>query len=1053
MSARTRFAGDRLIEPRELMRSRAGRRAAQAQGRAEEKAAHAKELEHSLRKAVRGEVRFDAASRAMYAVDASNYRQVPIGVVVPRTRDDVIATIAACRAHGAAVVSRAGGTALAGQTVNTGVVLDFSKYMHRILALDSIGHTALVEPGVLCDQLDEAAAPFALIFGPRPATHSRCGFGGMLGNNSCGSYAQMAGKVVDNTEEMNVLLYDGTVLRVGWMTDGDLDEAARRPGREGDVYRKLREFRAKKADLVRARFPKLPRRVSGYNLDQLLADDRGRFNVARALVGSESTLVTILDARVRLVWSRPQRVLVVLGYEDIYRAADHVPEILPFGPIALEGFDQVLHHNLDIKHGRSTRYMEALMPKGHGWLFVEFGDDTKEAAQAQAERMIAHLRSLGDAPVDLVVYADDERRKKLWKVREGALGAESFVPGRADSWPGWEDSAVRPELVGHYLRDLRALFDRFGYRPALYGHFGMGCVHCTVDFDLYTERGVGQYRAFVHEAAALVARYGGSLSGEHGDGQSRGELLPIMFGGEVVQAFREYKAIWDPDGKMNPGKIVDARPLDADLRLGPDYHPWEPETHFRYTADHGSFAHATMRCIGIGQCRRTAADGAPEDDVMCPSYMVTREERHTTRGRAHLLHEMLVRGPIGGGWRSEEVKEALDLCLSCKGCKGDCPVNVDVATHKAEFLSHYYEGRLRPRSAYAFGFIDRWARIASRAPGLVNLLTQTPGLSALAKLAAGMPLRRRVPAFAPQTFRHWFARRPPRNAGSKKTALLWADTFNNYFHPGVAKAAVRALEHAGHRVVVPDGHLCCGRPLYDYGFLPEAKRYLDRVLRAMAPHIEASTPVVVLEPSCASVFRDELRGLYPDDEMATKFAGQVKLLSELLAADDSTYSPPKLSGKAIGQGHCHHKSILGFDDERKLLERMGLDFKLLSSGCCGMAGSFGFESGDKYDVSVAAGERVLLPAVRAAETSTLIVADGFSCKTQIAQGTHRRALHLAEVLALAMDGGPDPSALPPERPAVLEQQASVRRSMLASATGLAAVVGLGLAAIAWYRSR
>jgi Fe-S oxidoreductase len=667
--------------------------------------------------------------------------------------------------------------------------------------------------------------------------------------------------------------------------------------------------------------------------------------------------------------------------------------------------------------------------------------------------MLARLKRLPGAPVDHAIYADESQRRKLWQVREGALGAESFVPGQPETWPGWEDSAVRPERVGAYLRDLRALFDRYDYHPALYGHFGMGCVHCTVCFDLRSAGGVAKYRAFAREAADLVARYGGSLSGEHGDGQSRGELLPVMFGPEVMRAFREFKAIWDPDGKMNPGKLIDARPLDADLRLGSDYHPWEPATHFRYPEDHGSFAHATLRCIGIGQCRRTGADGEPEDDVMCPSYMVTHEERHTTRGRAHLLHEMLVKGPIRGGFRDPEVKEALDLCLSCKGCKGDCPVNVDVATHKAEFLSHYYERRLRPRSAYAFGWIDKWARIASLAPGLVNLVTQTPGLSAFAKIAAGMPLTRRIPAFAPQTFRSWFAARPPRQSGPA-TVVLWPDTFSNYFHPEVAKAALRALEHAGYRVVLPDEPLCCGRPLYDYGFLPAAKRYLNRVLRAMAPHIAAGTPVVVLEPSCASVFRDELHGLYPDRAEADRFRKQVKLLGEFLVLGQSDYVPPLLARKAIGQGHCHHKSVLGYEDETALLAKMRVDFELLPSGCCGMAGAFGFERGEKYRVSLAAAERVLLPAVRAASPSTLIIADGFSCRTQIEQRTHRRALHVAQVLAMAIEDGPGgrPGPEPPEHRSCSERAAAVRASVVRAGAALL-VAGVALAATRWLLRR
>ncbi len=1012
-------------------------------------------LEIDLRDEVRGEVRFDAGSRAMYALDASNYRHVPTAVVVPKTREDVIATVAVCRAHGVPITSRAGGTGLAGQTTNTGVILDFSTYLHHILELDAIGQSALVEPGVVCDRLAKAAKPFDLTFGPRPATHDRCGFGGMLGNNSCGTYAQMAGKAVENTEEMEVLLYDGTVMKVGWMTDDELRAAARKPGRQGEIHAGLVALRDRWDDQIRTRFPRLPRRVSGYNLDQLLPDERGRVNLARLLVGSESTLATILNARVRLVWNHPQRVLAVLGYEDIFQAADRVMEILPHAPIALEGFDDVLHRNLRIKDGRIEKYMNELLPGGKSWLFVEIGEATKEEARERVDRMVDQLRRGRGAPVDFVILDDEQKREHMWKVREGALGAESFVPGKPDTWPGWEDSAVRPEVLGSYLRELRALYDRYDYHPALYGHFGMGCVHCTVAFDLYTAEGVAKYRAFAEEAAHLVARYGGSLSGEHGDGQSRGELLPIMFGEELVQAFRELKSLWDPDGKMNPGRVVDPRPLDADLRLGADYHPRDVQTHFAYPDDHGSMAHATLRCIGVGKCRRTSAD-SPEADVMCPSFMVTREEKHTTRGRAHLLHEMLLqkgKTPIDGGWRDENVKEALDLCLACKGCKGDCPVNVDLATYKAEFLAHYHEGRLRPRSAYAFGLIDKWARVASVAPGLVNLVTQTPGLSVLPKLAAGMARGRRVPAFAPTTFQSWFRRRGEQSAGEREV-VLWADTFSNYFHPEVARAAVRVLEAAGYHVVVPEGHLCCGRPLYDYGFLPTAKRYLEEVLAAMAPHVERGTPIVVLEPSCASVFRDELRNLLPNRAEAKHFAERVKLLSELLAGDDG-WAPPRLERKAIVQGHCHHKSVLRFDDEQKVLAKMGLDHEVLASGCCGMAGSFGFEAGEKHDVSVAAGERVLLPAVRHAEPTTLVVADGFSCRTQIEQGTPRQALHLAEVLAMALDHGPrGPEGQgPPEAKVAQMRRRRVRGSMIRAGVtaGLTAVAAVAFAA--WMRAR
>jgi Fe-S oxidoreductase len=636
---------------------------------------------------------------------------------------------------------------------------------------------------------------------------------------------------------------------------------------------------------------------------------------------------------------------------------------------------------------------------------------------------------------------DESEQRKIWLVRESGLGATAFVPGQPETWPGWEDSAVPVDRIGRYLRDLDALYARYDFHPALYGHFGMGCVHCRVAFDVVTRPGIEKWKRFMDEATDLVVRYGGSLSGEHGDGQARAQYLEKMFGPELVQAFREFKAIWDPDGKMNPGKIVDPYRIDENLRLGAGYRPWEPETHFRWPDDGGSFAHAALRCVGVGKCRRLHGEG--EQDTMCPSFMVTREEKHTTRGRAHALWEMLHGDPIRGGWRDEHVKEALDLCLACKGCKGDCPVNVDMATYKAEFLSHYWEGRLRPRWAYAFGLIDRWARLASLAPGLANLPTQLPGVRALAKLVAGMPQARQIPAFAPETFQAWFRARAPRQGGTRRV-LLWPDTFNNYFFPETARAAVEVLEAAGWTVEVPERHVCCGRPLYDYGMLERAKRYLEDTMALLRPALDAGTPIVVLEPSCAAVFRDELHALFPDRADAARITEQTFLLSEFLEKKAPDFALPRLGQRALVQGHCHHKAVLRFKDEEAVLRRMGVDFELLESGCCGMAGSFGYER-DKYDVSVACGERVLLPRVRAAALSTPIVADGFSCREQIAQGTRRHALHLAELIQLGLrgDGG---NTLSPERTVVEPRRRAVRRSLRRAGLATLAVAGLALLA-------
>jgi FAD/FMN-containing dehydrogenase/Fe-S oxidoreductase len=995
-------------------------------------------LEAELRDAIAGEGRFDAGSKAMYAVDASNYRQVPIGVVIPKSREDVIATVAACRRYGAPVLSRGGGTSLAGQCCNVAVVLDWSKYLHNILELNPEEKCARVEPGTICDTLRNAAKPHTLTWGPDPATHNHCTFGGMLGNNSCGAHAQMGGKAVDNVLSMDVLLYDGTRMTVGWMDDQQLEEESRRSGRVGNIYSRLKALRSRYAKLIHENYPQIPRRVSGYNLDQLLPGEDGRFNVARALVGSESTCVTILEAKVRLIYSHPKRVLLVLGYPNVYEAGDHVPEILKYKPIALEGMDEFLIHNVKTKHMPQLDDLSEL-PKGKGWLVAEFGAGSKEEAEETARAAMKALEG-ANAPT-MKLYVEEEQQGKIWDLREAGLGATAFVPGQALTWPGWEDSAVAPEKVGAYLRDLCKLYEKYDYRAALYGHFGQGCIHCRVNFDLMSASGIKKWRAFMEDATDLVTSYGGSLSGEHGDGQARAEFLYKMFGPELIDAFREFKSIWDPDGKMNPGKIVEPYRIDENLRLGDDYKPWNPSTYFKFPDDEGSFAHAALRCVGVGKCRRENGEG--HQDTMCPSYMVTREEMHSTRGRTHLLWEMMNGEVIRDGWRDEHVKEALDLCLACKGCKGDCPVNVDMATYKAEFLAHYWKGRVRPVSAYAFGWIDKWSQLASIVPGLVNLVTQTPGLANLAKFAVGIPEERRIPAFAPESFRSWFRkRRGPRHGATR--VVLWADTFNNYFMPETAKAAVTVLEDAGCEVEVLDRHLCCGRPLYDYGFLDMAKSYLQRDLEALKPYIAAGTSMVVLEPSCCSVFRDEMHGLFPESVEARRLAENTFTLSEFLEKKLGDYRPPSLKRKAIVQGHCHQKAVMRMKDERAVMEKTGLDYQVLESGCCGMAGSFGFEE-DKYAVSVACGERSLLPEVREAELSTVVMADGFSCREQIAQGTNRHALHLAEVLEMGLNPQKQSSMFPERnfvQPRIAEQKKSMNRAALF--LGAAALTAVGL---------
>jgi len=942
-------------------------------------------LQTALRKSIRGEVRFDDGSRALYATDASNYRQVPIGVVLPKDADDVIAAVALARAHGAPILCRGGGTSLAGQCCNTAVILDFSKYMANIVEIDPIRRTARVQPGVILDHLRNAAEKHHLTFAPDPATHDRCTLGGMIGNNSCGVHSVMAGKTDDNIEELEILTYDGVRARVGQTGEAELASIVRQGGRLGKIYGGLKTLSEKYGDLVRQRFPNIPRRVSGYNLNYLLPENG--FHIARALVGSEGTCVSILEATCRLVESPAKRVLLVIGFPDVFQCADRVPDVMAHGPIGLEGVDELL-----VEFTRRKNLCPealALLPAGGGWLFAEFGANTTEAAESQARQLMAVLGHSPNPP-RMVLCVEPEHARKLWEVRESALGATSHVPGEPLGWEGWEDAAVAPEKLGDYLRDLHKLMNAYEYRSAMYGHFGHGCVHMRINFDLQSQDGIAKYRGFVSEAADLVISYGGSLSGEHGDGQSRAELLPRMFGPELVQAFREFKAAWDPDWKMNPGKVVEPYRLDENLRLGAEYRPWKPKTHFKFPEDQGSLANATLRCVGVGKCRHY------EGGVMCPSFRVTREEEHSTRGRAHLLWELTKRDVIADGWSNGGVKQSLDLCLACKGCKSDCPVGVDVATYKSEFLSHYYEAHRRPLAAYIFGNIDVWAGLGSKMPRMANGFMQMLPL----RTVLGVSAKREFPPLAPQTFRSWF--RHARAAKAKgEPVLLWPDTFNNYFFPDTAKAAAAVLQAAGFEVRVPRKVLCCGRPLYDWGMLDRAKRLLLEIVDALRSEIEQQIPIVVLEPSCASVFRDEVINLFPKDDRARALSQQTFLLSEFLQKKAPHFELPRLPRKALVHGHCHHKSIMKMTDEEAVLSRMGVDYYAPAPGCCGMAGAFGFER-EKYDISVAIGELELLPAVREASPDTIIVADGFSCREQIAQCAGRKTMHVAELIEMAM---------------------------------------------------
>jgi FAD/FMN-containing dehydrogenase/Fe-S oxidoreductase len=954
-------------------------------------------LRGALEELVDGEVRFDAGSRAAYAHDGSNYRQVPVGVVVPRTVDAAVAAVAVCRKAGVPVLSRGGGTSLAGQCCNEAVVIDWTKYCHHLVSVDPGAKTAIVEPGAALDKVNDGLKAHELMVGPKPSTHVSCTIGGMIGNNSCGSTAQAYGKMGDSVRRLEILTYDGLRTWVGETSDEEYQQILAAGGRRAELYRRLRDIRDTYLGPIRTGYPNIPRRVSGYNLDHLLPE-KG-FHIARALVGSESTLVTVLHAEIDLVDVPRCRSLVVFGYPDIAEAADLVPLAVKHDPLAVEGLDDTLI-SLEREEHLAGDALDKL-PEGSGWLMIQFGGDTKRAVEAKAKALIKEAQSDGDHPPPHVAYlADPAVEDKLWNVREAGLGATAYPPGKHETHEGWEDAAVPPERLGDYLRDFRDLLRCYDYEPAsLYGHFGHGCVHTRIPFELRTPDGIAKYRSFVEEAAGLVVSYGGSLSGEHGDGQSRGELLPKMFGPELMRAFGEMKAVFDPGNKMNPGKVVEPYRLDENLTLR-GWFPAEPRTFFRYPQDGHKFTAAASRCVGVGKCR------GDEGGVMCPSYRATREEEHSTRGRARLLMEMVRGEVITDGWHSTEVRDALDLCLACKGCRKECPVDVDMATYKAEFLAHHYKGRPRPASHYSMGWLPALALLAAGAPRVVNAAGRAPGLGRLLKLAGGIDVHRELPRFARQRFTHWYARRGPRPSGPP--VILWPDTFTNGFHPGVGQAAVAVLENAGFTVEVPGRPLCCGLTWISTGQLGVATRALNRTIAALRPALQAGRRVVVLEPSCAAVFRSDAAELLGSDD-ARLLARQTTTLAELLR--ETGWRPPsgaqrRTCRKAIAQVHCHQHAIIGFDADRELLKDCGVDLDVLDSGCCGLAGNFGFER-SHYDVSVACAEHGLWPAVRNANPGTAILADGFSCRTQIEAGhLGREGIHLAQLLAgmLTEDG-------------------------------------------------
>ncbi|MGY3202429.1 FAD-linked oxidase C-terminal domain-containing protein [Streptomyces sp. TE5632] len=952
-----------------------------------------RELRAGLRADVRGEVDFGVTARALTTMDASNYRRVPLGVVSPRDADDVAATLAVCGEHGVPVVPRGGGTSIAGQATGTGVVLDLTRHMNRLLSLDPETRTAVVQPGLVLDRLQEAAAPHGLRFGPDPSTHSRCTLGGMIGNNSCGSHSVAWGTTADSVRELSVITPRGERLRPG-------------PGWAG-APAGLRELVDGELARLRTGFPELPRRISGYALDALLPEKGA--DVARSFCGSEGTLGVLTEAVVELVRAPRARVLAVLAYADESGAAEAAAGLLAYHPLTVEGMAaDLVPSSVDL-------------PRGGAWLFVETGGDTEDEARARADAIVR----AADV-VDSLVVTDPVRQRALWRIREDASGTATRMPDGTEAWPGWEDCAVPPARLGAYLRDFRGLLAAHGLRGAPYGHFGDGCIHVRIDFDLLTEPGIARFRTFSGELADLVVAHGGSLSGEHGDGQARAELLPRMYGPETVALFERVKGVWDPDDLLNPGMLVRPEPLDANLRFA--VLPREPvDVAFGYPADGGDFSAAVRRCVGVAKCRTESVSGPA---VMCPSFRATGQEEHSTRGRARLLHEMLAGELVTDGWRSTEVRDALDLCLSCKGCRSDCPVEVDMATYKAEFLHHHYAGRRRPAAHHTMGRLPLWLGwvARTRSAALVNAGASVGPLARAAKRLGGIAGEREIPRLAGETFTRWWrGRRTADPSAPGALVVLWPDTFTEHLSPSVGRAAVRVLEAAGLRVALPPtlrlagargpvgdarsrsalrlltarrGRVCCGLTYISTGQLDRARAVLRRTLDLMEPVLATDAPVVVLEPSCAATLRTDAPELLHDDPRAARLASRVRTFAETLEQYAPDWTPPALDRPVTGQTHCHQHAVLGDTADRRLRAAAGLTGDL-SGGCCGLAGNFGFEQGH-YEVSVACAEDQLLPAVRRAPQDALILADGYSCRTQLDQLADVRGRHLAEVLAEAL---------------------------------------------------
>lgn len=922
-----------------------------------------------LTKKLEGDVDATSLTRSIYSTDASNYRVVPDIVVLPHHADDVVTAVNIARNYSLSVTARGGGTSCAGNSVGPGLVLDFSRYMNKVLHIDPANHTAVVQPGVVLTDLQTALAPHGLRFGPDPSTANRATIGGMIGNNACGPHGLAYGRTADNVVAMRWLTGTGEILDVG-SGPAALEDIA---GLEPFVMNNLA--------LLRTEFGRFNRQISGYSLEHLLPENNR--NLAAALAGTEGTAGIILEATIKVVPQSAAPALAVLGYADMAAAADDVIHLLPHKPLALEGLDAQLVDVIRRTRGDSST---PGLPAGGGWLMVEVDGVDTDDAMRRANALIAD-----SSATDTVVHSAGPEAIRLWQIRADGAGLAGRTADGSQAWPGWEDSAVPPEHLGDYLRDLQALMNRHNLSGLAYGHFGDGCIHLRLDFPLASTPAA--MREFMEEAARLAASYGGSLSGEHGDGRARSELLHTMYSAEALEAMAQFKGLLDPEDILNPGVVVRPEPIDVDLRR-PAAATVMATDGFAFASDGGDITNAIHRCVGVGKCR---ADARDTGQFMCPSFTATRDEKDSTRGRARALQEMLNGGVVSDSWSSPELHEALDLCLSCKACANDCPTGIDMATFKSETLHRTYQGKLRPRAHYTLGRLPQWLRLASPFVQMVNVLGKITPLRKAMLLAMGADGRRSLPELAAKPFRRLRKNLHLEHQPAGTKVVLWVDSFTDSLSPEIALDAITVLEAAGCDVTIAAPGICCGLTLISTGQLTAAKQQLTNTVEILNPYVKAGYTVVGLEPSCTATLRSDLVELLPQNPAAEAVSNHIQTVAELLTTLD--WEPPKLDRKLLVQPHCHQYAIMGFETDQKLLEHLGCDVEI-SSGCCGLAGNFGMEQGH-YEISVKIAEDGILKKINESPDRE-VLADGFSCRTQITDLDGARSRHTVQLIAEAI---------------------------------------------------